>query len=385
MLSYSATALEAAQPEVVRLDNSKDGRVYAIDTSGQHHLTTINPIMQNHLMRFLKNKGNPLGAVVVVEVATGKIVAAVEGRGAHQEEVSPLFFADFPTASLFKTIITSAAFDLLDWNGKNTQPLRGGCSSKVLSNGVWLRRDSIARRNKMSVAKAYSQSCNGFFAKLAVEKLGLGAIKQYAKKFAWNQSVPADFQVPQGAYSDKGPVANNKSLSVQSVGEFAAGLGKVYTGVFHAAWQYLMIANSGFPRPLQLFENSTNLVEWPESKRLLLESTTKKLRKIMPGVVQNAGTAFDAFRARRYRKLRTLVGGKTGTLSGVNPKGINTWFAGMVPIQEPRYVVAAVVVINDLWHIRGPDLAAEALWAASFPEKLNNIAILRSASSKRLK
>ena len=73
------------------------------------------------------------------------------------------------------------------------------------------------------------------------------------------------------------------------------------------------------------------------------------------------GTATYAFRKGKIRKYRRIIGGKTGTLSGSNPKGITTWFTGIMPIEEPEVVVSAVVIIEDFWKFKAPNLAAEAL------------------------
>ena len=69
------------------------------------------------------------------------------------------------------------------------------------------------------------------------------------------------------------------------------------------------------------------------------------------------------FAPRKYRRLRRLIGGKTGTLYSKALSGINTWFAGLMPVANPRVVVAAIVVIPNAWIIKGPNLAAEAFWA----------------------
>jgi cell division protein FtsI/penicillin-binding protein 2 len=75
------------------------------------------------------------------------------------------------------------------------------------------------------------------------------------------------------------------------------------------------------------------------------------------------GTASFAFRRGKYTKLRGLVGGKTGTLTGSSPPGLTTWFAGMAPTDQPEVIVASVVMLEGRWIVKGPSLAAEAFWA----------------------
>ena len=93
------------------------------------------------------------------------------------------------------------------------------------------------------------------------------------------------------------------------------------------------------------------------------------------------GTATYAFRKRRYRRYKHLVGGKTGTLTGRTPKGLTTWFSGMMPINDPKIVVAAVAVVGNKWIVKGPHIAAEAFRAWDRLERKRE----RVARKKKLK
>ena len=55
------------------------------------------------------------------------------------------------------------------------------------------------------------------------------------------------------------------------------------------------------------------------------------------------------------------VSGKTGHLSGTNPKGRYEWFIGAAPAEKPRIVIATVVVNGDLWWTSASQLAARVL------------------------
>ena len=94
---------------------------------------------------------------------------------------------------------------------------------------------------------------------------------------------------------------------------------------------------------------------------MIEEETAEKLQELMTSTF-NGGTATSNIRKRKYRTFRKLVGGKSGTLSGTNPKGINSWFTGLYPIENPKYAISAVTVLEDVWHFRGADLFAEAVW-----------------------
>ena len=67
---------------------------------------TIIPQIQNQVTRFVRNNGNPISALVITEVKTGKILAMVQGKQPEHwgAETHTALHVGFPTASLFKTV-----------------------------------------------------------------------------------------------------------------------------------------------------------------------------------------------------------------------------------------------------------------------------------------
>lgn len=337
------------------------------DAQGIKQNLTINPQIQSHLTQFIKERGSPIAAVVVMDAKSGKILAMTQGRkpsvwgGTTHSALHNLY----PAASVFKTVVAGAAFDLSDIDPAVTYGLEGGCAD-VRPTGVWLN-DLITHKNQMSLFKAYGNSCNGFFAKIGVNHLGLKTLVDYANRFGWDGRIETDFNF------DKSPLnaPSLRSSSVHAVGRFAAGFGAVGLSPIHAAWLMTAIANNGIKKPMYILENSIKPSATPDGfslsavnpdQILVSASASQRLRNLMEATVKN-GTASFAFKRGKYRPLREFAGGKTGTLTGHTPYGVTTWFAGMMPLDNPQVVVAAVVVLEDLWHIKGPNLAAEAFWA----------------------
>lgn len=219
--------------------------------------------------------------------------------------------------------------------------------------------ESGARRAgfDMSLRKAFGSSCNGYFAKMAVNNLGIGAINQFAKKLGWTMPLATDFAIEKSPYRPPSPL----SSSAHTVGKFAAGFGNVGLSAVHAASLMMTIAHRGHPIPLHIFRNSPGITA-PSSDGVYSEATGDRLLEILDASVLG-GTASFAFRRGKYAKLRGLVGGKTGTLTGSTPKGLTTWFAGLAPTENPEVVVASVVMLEGRWIVKGPSLAAEAFWA----------------------
>ena len=87
-----------------------------------------------------------------------------------------------------------------------------------------------------------------------------------------------------------------------------------------------------------------------ELRDMLVDTTTR-------------GTARRAFRKRNGRPLLgpVQVAGKTGSLSGSDPKGRYEWFIGVAPAEAPRIAVAVVVVQHARWWRNASQVASEVL------------------------
>ncbi|MBQ47036.1 MAG: hypothetical protein CMP10_06080 [Zetaproteobacteria bacterium] len=318
--------------------------------------TTLVPELQQHIKRWIKQRSSPIAAVVMAEVKTGKILLLAQGMHPTNWNVKQhtALHPGFPSASLFKTVVTAAAIETAQLDPKEPIGLIGGCG-KVHARGGWLRQEVPKSKFPMNLSRAYGHSCNGFFAKIAINQVGLGAILSMAERFGWNgKPTPADFLVPPSPMKPPNPYTS----STHTVGKFAAGFGYVGISAMHATWQMLAIANNGQSKPLQLIKNQSQVPQ--EGGNIISPETADTLRSTMDATTLG-GTASFAFKRGKYRKLRYKVGGKTGTLTGYSPSGLTTWFSGIMPLDNPEVVVAAVVVIEDLWKFKSPQLAAEAL------------------------
>jgi cell division protein FtsI/penicillin-binding protein 2 len=97
-------------------------------------------------------------------------------------------------------------------------------------------------------------------------------------------------------------------------------------------------------------------------RRVMSEALTSELRAMLVRTTTH-GTARSAFRDRRGRpKLGSIkVAGKTGNLSGSDPKGRYEWFIGAAPAGEPSIAVAVLQLQSNLWWAKSSQLAADVL------------------------
>lgn len=352
VLFFFCTSVFAASSVPLHLDKPKDdGHIYIGSKK-----TNLDSELQSHLSDYLEKRHSPIAAVVVLDAKDGRVLAMAQGRSPKKwdSDQHTALYSSFPAASLFKTVVTAAAFEMTSLENRQDIGLFGGCAN-VRASGVWMRDELKGRHNRMDLRQAYGHSCNGFFAKLGVNELGIGILSKYATKFGWNRKIPADFEIPES------PIHTPKTrfVSTHTVGKFSAGFGMVGINAFHAAWMMHVIARDGDGYPIRLFADTPAKIT---GEPLLSPMSAFRFREIMDATVRG-GTATFAFKGRKFWRLRRKIGGKTGTLTGKSPKGLTTWFAGMMPLDDPKYVVAAVVVLDEkIWHAKGPTLAAEAFW-----------------------
>jgi penicillin-binding protein A len=317
--------------------------------------TNIIPELQTSLQKFIKNHANPIAAVVVVEVSSGKILALSSSSRESPDKSGQFYdalYSGYPSASIFKLVSTIAVVE--DF-GLQVNDFKHKISSCRLNkkNPPW---KSFWRYDReISLSKAYGQSCNSFYAFMGISILGTSNLRNWATKLGWGRFIKSDFSIPVSQFELSSP----NSSSSYSMGKQFAGFGNIGLSPVHAAWLALLIANKGVSKDLRLFKNK-KYISLP-GKRIFSPNTSSELQKAMAATV-NYGTAAAVFRKRRYRSLRRKVGGKTGTLMGKNPRGLTTWFVGMMPYDNPKVVISSVVVNSkNKWVIKGTHLAAEAL------------------------
>jgi cell division protein FtsI (penicillin-binding protein 3) len=104
---------------------------------------------------------------------------------------------------------------------------------------------------------------------------------------------------------------------------------------------YSVFANGGVQQPVTMVALDGEI---PAGKRVIAPEIATKLLGMLHAVTSDDGTA------RRARVSGYEVGGKTGTVHKIGPRGYEdkkyvALFAGIAPIDDPRFVT--VVVIND--------------------------------------
>jgi len=301
-----------------------------------------------------------LGHVIVMDPKTGRLIAYVS---TDEERFPPT--RTYPAASLIKVVTAAAALhhapEVAD------RPCRYRGSPYRLTRS---RLNPPKRGNEVSFRRALATSNNQCFAQLAVRELGrenlLGAIRRFGFLDA---------------------AAPGHAAGVVEAGEDPYELGRLGCGLsgcqitpLHAVSLAATLATGeqvppvwiervtdGLGRELSLPPPPPSRVVLslpppPPSRVVLTPELAAELRSMLVETTQS-GTARRAFRGLRGRPLLgpVKVAGKTGSLSGKNPKGRYEWFAGVAPAAEPTIAIAVLVVQGDLWWRSASQIAAEVL------------------------
>jgi peptidoglycan glycosyltransferase len=102
------------------------------------------------------------------------------------------------------------------------------------------------------------------------------------------------------------------------------------------------------------------------------KETAHEMRTLMKETV-SSGTSRKAFRGFSKSKFGVIdVGGKTGSLTGDQPRGKYDWFVGYADYNGRKIAVSALTIHGKLWRVKSSTLARKAI-ETYFQDKLTPI------------
>lgn len=291
------------------------------------------------------------GAVVVLEVQTGKVLAMVSKPDFDPNEIQVIWedlLADqnssvllnrttqglYPPGSTFK-VITSLAY--LRENNNNVANFHYQCNGSLTIDGERITCYHGTSHGSCTFAYAFAKSCNTSFAKIGLE-LDKNIVNTALEKLYFNQELPLQLS------SNSSKVTINDMSTSEEVLQMSIGQGTSVVTPIHMAMITSSIANGGVMlQPYfvdQIIDAEGRLVKEYQGKVLgqvmtVEESTT--LKELMEEVVEiGTGT--------RLKGLSYTVAGKTGSAEyNTNPLDSHAWFIGFAPVEEPEIAIAILV------------------------------------------
>ncbi|MBI3090828.1 MAG: penicillin-binding protein [Candidatus Tectomicrobia bacterium] len=349
--------------EYLRFDTIENGRFTLTTSEGLKLNFTLLPWLQQRLENFFHDNRNrfSFGAIVVLEPATGKVLAMVEQNRSREPQRHHLALqASYPAASLFKIITLAAALEANDSLDADSRFYYRGSQFNISRRE--LEQNPRYLPKHISLSRAFAKSNNPVFGAIAFRYVGPFLLKQYAQAFGFNQKLRFDYPVERSNL-----VIADDPLTLARIG---AGLWRETTiSPLHAALLAATIGNDGImmaPYIVSSIHDANDTLLYrarPDAVGHPISGVTSgDIREMMFESVLD-GTLRAAFSRNGKPLLPVQVGGKTGTLRGNDPRGKYSWFVGLAPLRKPKIAIAAMVVDPLSWRVKAHQVGREVVEA----------------------
>ena len=324
---------------------------------------TIDPQLQGKIKQLIRAYNPDWASFVALDARTGKVLSMFSHSSEKSTAENLALKASFPAASVFKIVTAAAAVESHDVSAETIIPFNGRSHTLYKNNVKYTRTNRWTRY--MPLRKAFGKSINTVFGKLGMNILGYDLLIEYAQKLGFNRPIPADFPI-QASRVDLDP------KDPWALAEVASGFTRDNTlSPLHGALLAAVLANDGVMMEPYIVDR----ISTPEGALLyeaqpqaasvsLAKGTTDELRNMMQETVKS-GTSRGSFRSflrsSRFRHLE--VGGKTGSLTGKDPKGKCDWFVGYASDGNERIAFAALTINKEYWKVRSAYLARKYIEA----------------------
>jgi penicillin-binding protein A len=326
---------------------------------------TIDPELQRAADRIMAAYHLPEAAIVLVDVATGKVLTYASHLE-HGDKRDLCAEATAPSASVFKIVTGAALIEDAGLTPETRQCYSGG-EQKILPRDI--EDDPHRDRWCTTLAGAMGHSTNAVFAKLALHDLKRESLEAMAGHLGYGEPVPFDVPVqPSSLELPTDPLGYART---------AAGFWNSTLSPLEAVWLSATVARGGEAPRLSLVgevvDDRGGLVytapEPSTVRRAMQRDTAQALTKMMEVTVAE-GTSYRAFHDAHGLSFLpgVVVAGKTGTLTNAQDQRFYTWFTGFAPsrpvegmLKVPQVAVAVLVVNKPQWHVKANVLARELL------------------------
>lgn len=318
---------------------------------------SFEPEAQAMMEKLLVQYRPDYGVFVAMDAKTGRILTMASRTQGNAGAENLALKATFPAASIFKVVTAGAVLDTEKVNPNTRIAFNGASHTLYRRNVIDTKENKWTRR--MTIREAFGSSVNTIFGKLGLLYAGPEMLREYAERFHFNHPIRADVPIQTG-YS-RFTAADPWSVVTAASGFTLDNTMSPVQGAMIAA----AVANDGVMMEPYLVDSVTN----PQGEPLYQASpkrasivvgpeTARQLRELFEQTV-HSGTSRKSFRqAIRARNFETVeFGGKTGSLTGLNPRGKCDWFIGYARFGDRRIAVAALTVNEQKWRVKSSKLA----------------------------
>lgn len=311
-------------------------------------------------------EGCKRGAFVVIDVVTGEVLVMAsrpsfdlnhfipgineaEFKQLNEDPAAPLygraFQSVYPPASSFKPIIALAALN----NGTVTETSEIYCPVAISVGNTVMHNWNKNPEGSINVKRALARSCNTWFYQVGID-VGPAAFLNLSRRLGYGErsGLPLIGENPGLVPSDEWMRKNEKRRILDGdTANMAIGQGSLLASPLQVAQGMAGIANGGALPKLQLIRQVQDIrgrviqAPVPERKNWLGvdPKAVEIVRQGMSDVVNSGGGT-----GQRAALSYTTLCGKTGTAQWGPPskKQRLAWFAGFLPVDNPRYSFAVL-------------------------------------------
>ncbi len=370
MVHAQATIKQQAVADVITQHaraNRFPNKLEFIDTRGKQREGiveyTFDPDVHSSMAEVYLKYQPDYACFVAMDVETGAILNLTSFIKSDEQWDNLVMRADYPAASVFKVITAAAGLDsgavgpetVIPYNGKSTSLYK----KQVLQHkkNKWTRNPTFE--------ESFAKSINSVFGRIGVFDLGEETLSEYAERFGFNRPLETDFSLPISEIT--------LDLGDQwSRAEAASGYTRdVKLSPIHAAQIAATIVNQGrlvTPYMVESIRDGKGRAMYehrddPEAPQLISSKSATQLKQLMRATTR-IGSARKSFtNLSRYRVYRDMeIGGKTGSLTGLSPKGRHDWFVGYAEKEGRKVAYASLIINKEKWYVRSAYVARQFIY-----------------------
>jgi cell division protein FtsI/penicillin-binding protein 2 len=320
---------------------------------------TFDPKLQEDMEQAFRTYRPDYGAFVAIDAETGRVLAMVSHSEHAAMPDNMALRATFPAASIFKVVTAAAAIAEKNFSADTTIPFSGRNHTLYKNQIVKTVGGRWARQ--MTLKEAFSKSVNTVFGRIGVFTVGEERLKTYASRFGFNRKIDSDMTIQEGRA--------DFTSDPWSLAEAASGYTRDNTmSPMQGALIGAAIANDGkmmepyVVESVHSLDGSSLYASKSKVGSIAVDPATAfEIRRLGAETVIR-GTSRKSFRgffSGRYAQLK--VGGKTGSLTGMDPPGKYDWFVGWAHDGNRKIGIAALTVHGKLWRVKSSALARRAI------------------------
>ncbi|RBP49847.1 penicillin binding protein [Arenicella xantha] len=318
---------------------------------------------------------------VAIDVETGAILNITSFIKADEKWDNLVMRSDYPAASVFKMVTAAAGLDLGKVTPSSVIPFNG--KSTTLYKKQVLSHEKTKWTRSPTFKESFAKSVNPVFGRLGVKQIGADNLRLYAHKFGFGEALQSDFHLPPStlglAMEDEWEVAEAASgytrditlspIHAAQIAAIVANDGKMVTPYMVDS----VVSNDGHVLYRAQHQNSSTPV--------ITEKTAASLRSLMTETTR-IGSARKSFRGLdRYKVYNNMeIGGKTGSLTGLSPRGRHDWFVGYAEKDGRRVAYASLIVNKEKWYVRSAYVARQFIYHY-FTERMQDDVEMASAAA----